>query len=106
MLKRRGFPKKTKQKQNKKIQATEILLINRSTPLRSSTLTLTPSSEQTSTGLAKKDFAGLRQTVFADKVKKMRESLAASSGQAGGVEAGNAKSIGQLGQDLFLGGAF
>ncbi|CED82901.1 RNA polymerase II assessory factor Cdc73p [Phaffia rhodozyma] len=79
-----------------KIQQTEILLINRSTPLRSTTLTLTSSPTMASTtgklpvgGGTKKDFSYLRQTVFSDRIKKMREALAGSNGAAG---AANGKS--------------
>jgi hypothetical protein len=92
------------------IQAVEILLLNRSTPLRHSSLTLSSSihnhasAEAAALASSKKDYSFLRKTVFGDKVKKMRtafDAAAAGGGKGKAVEQASSSS-GQSGFLCFL----
>lgn len=67
---------------NAQIQALEILLINRQTPLRSSSLTLTASSKDAATN-SKKDYSYIRKSLFSDKHKAFKEAVAAVTGGSG-----------------------
>ncbi|KAL7414886.1 RNA pol II accessory factor, Cdc73 family-domain-containing protein [Mrakia frigida] len=101
-IKRKYVVDKADVEQVAKIQAVEILLINRQTPLRSSTLTLTASTASSKDAAAsgKKDYSYIRKSLFGEKLKAFKEAVNAAGGSGKAQQAASSSGGEGSGQSL------